>query len=42
MARERPDRAATLDLNRLRVLDALLDERSVTAAAGRVHLLSFA
>jgi DNA-binding transcriptional LysR family regulator len=35
---ERPDRAATLDLNLLRVLDAVLDERSVTAAAGRVHL----
>ena len=35
---ERPDRAAALDLNLLRVLDALLDERSVTAAAGRVHL----
>jgi len=32
------DRAAGLDLNLLRVLDALLDERSVTAAAGRVHL----
>jgi hypothetical protein len=30
------DRAPTLDLNLLRVLDALLDERSVTGAAGRV------
>jgi DNA-binding transcriptional LysR family regulator len=30
--------AGRLDLNLLRVLDALLDERSVTAAAGRVHL----
>jgi DNA-binding transcriptional LysR family regulator len=30
--------ATPLDLNLLRVLDALLDERSVTAAAGRVHL----
>jgi DNA-binding transcriptional LysR family regulator len=35
---KRPDHAATLDLNLLRVLDVLLDERSVTAAAGRVHL----
>jgi DNA-binding transcriptional LysR family regulator len=34
----RPARAAGLDLNLLRVLDALLDERSVTTAAGRVHL----
>jgi DNA-binding transcriptional LysR family regulator len=34
----RPARAAGLDLNLLRVLDALLDERSVTTAAGPVHL----
>jgi hypothetical protein len=37
---KRPDRAARLDLNLLRVLDALLDERSVTTAAGRVHVTS--